>query len=43
MRSVERLISERVKTPMSQDWQQDQNRVKGLFKNLRKPENVLQF
>lgn len=39
MRSVERLISERAKTPMSgNDWEQDQGgKVKSLFKNLRKP------
>lgn len=41
LRSVDRILSERVTTPISQDVRQDQNRVKSLFKNLRKPENEI--
>ena len=42
MRSLDRAISERMKTPLN-EWEQDHGRVKSLFKNLRKPENVVEF
>lgn len=42
MRSLDRVISERMKTPLN-EWEDDHRRVKSLFKNLKKPENVVEF
>ena len=38
MRSVDRLISERIKTPETHILDKDKNRIKSLFKTLKKPE-----
>ncbi len=35
-RSIDRVISERMKTPLN-EWEDDHRKVKSLFKNLRKP------
>lgn len=42
MRSLDRVISERMKTPLN-EWEDDHRKVKSLFKNLSKPQNVIQF
>lgn len=42
MRSIDRVISERMKTPLN-EWEEDRGKVKSLFKNLKKPENVIEF
>ena len=38
MRSVDRAISERIKTPLN-EWEEDSGKLSKLFKNLKKPEN----
>ena len=43
MRSVERIISERVKTPVTNEWEHDKNKIKNLFMGLSKPQNMIQF
>ena len=40
MRSVDRVISERMKTPLNQ-WEEDTGKLKSLFKGLKKPENII--
>ena len=40
MRSIERVISERMKTPLNQ-WEEDTGKLKSLFKGLKKPENII--
>jgi hypothetical protein len=42
MRSLDRVLSERMKTPLN-EWEQEHGKVKSLFKNLKKPENVVEF
>ena len=42
MRSIDRVISERMKTPLN-EWEEDQKKVSSLFKSLKKPENVVEF
>ena len=40
MRSLDRVISERMKTPLN-EWEDDHRKVKSFFKNLSKPQNVI--
>lgn len=42
MRSIDRVISERMKTPVN-EWEEERGKVKSLFKNLKKPENMIEF
>ena len=42
MRSVDRAISERMKTPLN-EWEEDSRKVNKLFKSLPKPENEIEL
>ena len=41
LRSVDRIISERVKTPSANEWEHEQDKVKNLLKGLSRPENTI--
>ena len=43
IRSVDRLLSERVKTPSKNEWEREGGQIKSLFKGLKKPENLIEF
>ena len=42
MRSIDRVISERMKTPLNQ-WEEDSGKVRKLFKSMPKPENQIEL
>lgn len=42
MRSIDRLISQHIKTPLN-EWEEEHKKVKNLFKNLKRPQNVVEF
>jgi hypothetical protein len=42
MRSIDRVISERMKTPLN-EWEEDSTKLKKLFKGLKRPENEIEF
>ena len=41
MRSVDRIMSERSKTPSGNEWEHDQDKIKNLLKGLSRPENIV--